>query len=417
MIAAAAAAFFLLILMMDFQPGDDLMTISFARRQQTLRDVFTASTFDRGEYYRPMLLLVAKLPLTASFSALPYRIELAALGLAVFLLAIGSLRNLGVSLAGVALAVFVLIGSPFTHDVFTWWAHIGAHFALFGFMVGAYFITKGKPPPWFVAFPVLAVGLLMQELSLVVGALYFCTYIAWRDYKGAAGIFLLVLGYAVLRTYMLGAMSSKGIFLQFPQGFFFTEILNKEQWVTMFGGRYWLLYPYNAVSQFFAIFFAEPHSGLLSFSRWRHLVYFVLQTGSSILLLTFLWRHRDRKTMRIAALFLIVILANVVVGFGSTRFRTITVAGPAHLLLFVWAADSMWKKTARHDRWLGLLTVALFIGWGGQAALRLTDIVHGVQNQGKAYINMTQFPEEIDSDLFNAVRARYLPADGSLRSP
>ncbi len=412
-IAGAMAVYFLLILLMEFQLGDDLQAISLARKS-SFTDIFTSSVYNWGEYYRPLILFVAKLSLTPSFSVLPFRIGLALTGLAIFALAILSVRNLGVSLFGVALAVFFLIGSPFTHGTFTWWADMGGRHVVLGFMVAAYFITAGKRLPWLVAFPVLAFCLLSQEAGLAIALLYFCTFLVWRDYRGAAGILLLLVAYFALRFAVLGAVfSQKGLFLQLPQGFFFTNVTSKEQWQGMFGGRYHLLYVYNIFAQFFAVFFAEPNSGLLSFSQWRHVLPFIVQTASTVILCTVLLRKADHKILLIVGLFLLAIIANVFIGFGSARFRTIAMSGTAYMILFVWAADMIWRSlrsgSSRWPRWSICLVLALFFGWGGQAALRILDMGHGVRNQGRAYFLTPEPPDsEIDADLYWSVKQKYV---------
>ena len=404
--------YFLLILLMDFQPGDDLGNISQARHL-SLWSILTSSIYDLAEYYRPVILLIAKYSLTSSFSVLPFRIGMVITGLLIFWLAIRSVKNLGVSLFGVVLLVFLLIGSPFTHGTFSWWADIGARHALLAFFAGVAYITAGKSIPRYVAFPLLILSLFSHEIGLAVALLYCCAYLVRREYRAAAGICLLVFAYIALRSWMLGGVVPQQAFLR-PQGFFFTWIPDENAFSAALGGRYALLYVYNVVAQFFAVFFAEPDQGLLSFGGWRHASFVVLQTASTILLCAVLWQKRnDRAILLLAALFLLTIAANVLVGYVSPRFRTIVVAGAAHMTLFVWAADSAWKilwsGADRMPRCLVVFAIVLFVGWGGLAALRLADMAHGVQNQGKAYIFDIHPPgPEIDADVYATVKQKYL---------
>jgi hypothetical protein len=411
-IAGSLLLYFLLILLVGFQLGDDLIAISLAQNT-SITEIFTSSVYDRGEYYRPLILFFAKLSLTPSLSAFPFRVGLVLTDMVIFALAIRSLRNLNVSLFGIALAVFFLIGSPFTYGTFTWWADMGSRHALIGFFVGAYYITAGKPFPWLVAFPVLAFSLLSQEVALAVAFLYFCTFLWWRDYKGAGGVIVMLLAYFGLRAAILGSVVSGEPFLHLPQGYFFSMIETKEEWMNMFGGQYYLLYFYNILAQFFSVFFAEPVEGHLSFVQWRHLLFFGLQTLSSIVLFIFFWKQRERKTLSVVALFLLTILANVLISYGSARYRTIVIAGTAQMLLFVWAADSIWKslrESMSHQwRWAAPLVIMLFFGWGGRALLRMADLADEVKDQAKPYLLYEEPPDErIDSEVYRKVRSKYV---------
>jgi hypothetical protein len=412
LISGALAQYVLCILLLYFQLGDDLIVLSYVRRA-SVQEIFTSSIFGDGAFYRPLVLLVAKLLVTPSLSVLPYRIALALTTLCIFALVAVCLRNLRISLFGTALAVFFLIGSPFTFGTFTWWADVGSRHVLIAFLVGATYVTSGKPPPVLLAQPILIFALLSQEVGLAVSAFYFFVYLIFRDRRGAGSVLLLVLGYFVLRFAVLGTMISYEPFLHLPQGLFFETIKSGSNWQEMFGGRYQLIYLYNVIAQFFAVFLAQPYEGLLSFGEWRLLLFFLLQTASTIVIALFLFRAKDTRTLRVFTLFFLMILCNVLVGYSSTRFRTLAVAGVSYMVLFVWAADTIWHARSSISllpRWITPLVFLLFIGWGGSAALRIADLGDHIRDQGKQYILLIESPNErIDHEVYRMVRARWKP--------
>ena len=222
-------------------------------------------------------------------------------------------------------------------------------------------------------FPLTLLALLWLEIGVFIVPVVAVAWVmnapgtTWRSVAAAS------LGLTIYLIARLG-FSPGGVPLESPETGLGFSIISADDSYKLFENARWMLWLYNAGSNFFTVFVSEPRAGKFQFVQalmgghvplwmWLHILSSVVTTMLVVIGLRGI-RARPQRDQLIAAFGAVLAIGGSVLGFLYTRDRVALPVGIGYaMLVYVALSGLLERRTPRSTLPIGVLVAALGVCW------------------------------------------------------
>jgi hypothetical protein len=208
-------------------------------------------------------------------------------------------------------------------------------------------LSFGRPALWrdLAAAGLFVFSALTVESGLLVWVIFAAAWIGGCRGVSTRGVLAATAGLAAYFVLRFGLLDVGMPSLQLRSSGFGFRVLDPPELIAMFGGRPWIFYAYNVVSQLLTVLVAEPKGGVWVFTRGllsgellpRDVIGVISSTGATLLIVWYgvsrigdwrrgVFEHGDRLLL----IFVAVLCGNAAISYAYTKDVIVSPAGVFH---------------------------------------------------------------------------------------